>query len=153
MSLRIITSLLFATFVLAADANAADQQAPALPQIPQGKTFSITDYGAVADGKTMCTDAIAKAIDGCKSAGGGTVVIPAGKFLTGPFDLASRINLHLDERATLLFTDDFDAYPITNNRRRHGITASKLADVAITGKGTIDGQGEKWWVEFRRIKG
>ena len=151
---RTATALLF-TFVLsiAPARGAADQPPPPLPQIPRDKTFNITDYGAVADGKTMCTDAITKAIDACKSAGGGKVIIPAGKFLTGPFDLVSKMDLHLDDGATLLFTDDFDAYPITNNRRRHGITAAKLTDVAITGKGTIDGQGEKWWVEFRKIKG
>src|SRR5207237_1066790 len=99
------------------------------------------------------TDAITKSITACTAAGGGTVVVPAGKFLTGPFELASRINLRVDDGATLLFTDNFDAYPIKSNRHRVAITASGCTDVAVTGRGTIDGQGEKWWVEFRKIKG
>ena len=152
---RITTSaaVLLAVFLLNVAVRAGTGTSPPLPQIPRDKTFSITDYGAVADGKTLSTDAIVKAIAACKSAGGGSVIVPAGRFLTGPFDLVSKMNLHLDDGATLLMTDDFDAYPIANNRRRHGITASKLTDLAITGKGTIDGQGEKWWVEFRKIKG
>src|SRR5205809_231688 len=65
--------------------NAADVGRPTIP----ANTFNIADYGAVPDGKSLNTQAIIKAIDACKSAGGGTVVIPAGKFVTGPFDLIS----------------------------------------------------------------
>ena len=124
----------------------------ALPVIPDA-TFTITDYGAVGDGKTMNTDAIGKAIDACKSAGGGIVVIPRGTFMTGPLQLGEKMNLRVDEDATLRFTDDFDAFPLSNNRHRHAIAGEGLSDIAITGKGTIDGNGAKWWTEFRKVKG
>src|SRR4051794_31081110 len=78
------------------------------PQIPD-KTFTITDYGAAGDGKTMNTEAIAKAIAACKDAGGGAVEIPPGNFLTGPFKLVSKMELRLQEGATLRFTDSPDA--------------------------------------------
>ena len=82
------------------------------------------------------------------------MLVPAGKFLTGPFDLASKINLKIDEGATLIFTDSPDAYPIDDdNRHRMCIFAKGCTDIAITGKGTIEGQGAKWWEAFRKIKG
>src|SRR6059058_530500 len=95
--------------------NAADVARPAIP----ANTFNIADYGAVPDGKSLNTQAIVKAIDACKSAGGGTVVIPAGKYATGPFNLISRMHLHFEDGATLIFTDDFAAYPISENHHRH----------------------------------
>ena len=148
----IIARALAIFMVLAASAVRAAETSVPRPQIPQ-RTFRITDFGAAGDGATMNTDAIAKTIAACKQAGGGVVLVPAGKFLTGPFDLASKMNLHLEEGATLLLTDSPDAYPITNNRHRHGITADGCSDLAITGKGTIDGNGAKWWEAFRKIKG
>ncbi len=146
VSIFVLSTAMTVQFVCAADVS------PARPQIPD-KQFSITDYGAVGDGKTINTDAIKKAIDACKSAGGGIVVVPAGRFLTGPIDLVSKMNLRVDEGAALVLVDDFDAFPIAGNRHRNAIVGSKLSDIAITGKGTIDGQGEKWWVEFRKVKG
>src|SRR3982750_2565234 len=71
------------------------------PRIPTGAGFDITRLGAVADGNTLATDAISKAIDACASAGGGRVIVPAGRFLTGPFKLASNVELHLEKSATL----------------------------------------------------
>src|SRR5215211_678805 len=59
---------------------------PQAPKIPN-KTFKVTDYGGVGDGKTMNTEAFAKAIDACKKAGGGKVIVPAGRFVTGPIKL------------------------------------------------------------------
>src|SRR5205814_4495318 len=76
-----------------------------LPNFPS-RDFEITAFGAVADGKTSCTGAIAKAIAACTAAGGGRVVVPAGRFLTGAVRLQSKVNLHLDDKATLAFTDD-----------------------------------------------
>jgi polygalacturonase len=138
----------------AQQARSAESDVPSSPrpQIPD-HTFTITDYGAKGDGATMSTGAIENAIAACKSAGGGVVVVPRGKFLTGPFFFISRMNLRLDEGATLLFTDDAQAYPVKSNRHQHAITAEKCHDIAITGKGVIDGNGEKWWVAFRKIKG
>ena len=136
-------------------ARGAEQAAtqPALPVIGE-KTFNVTEHGAVGDGKTLNTDAIAKAIKACVDGGGGIVVVPAGKFLSGPIQLASKVNLRIDEGATLIFTDAAEAYPIDDdNRHQMMLSAKKCEDVAITGKGTIDGQGARWWEEFLKIKG
>ena len=64
------------------------------PEFP-ARDFVITKYGAVADGQTDCTAAIAKAIAACAAAGGGHVVVPAGEFFTGPIHLQSNVDLHL----------------------------------------------------------
>src|SRR5687767_4686050 len=65
---------------------------PAFP----ARDFVITAYGARADGTTEATRAIAAAVAACAEAGGGRVVVPAGRFLTGPIHLRSRVNLHVD---------------------------------------------------------
>src|SRR6476661_4253619 len=91
-------------------ASAADFPMPAMPDIPD-KTFTITDYGAKPDGTTDSTDAVKKAIAAAKEAGGGKVVVPAGKFLTGPFTLISKLDLHLEKGATLLLINDVPTYP------------------------------------------
>ena len=128
-----------------------------VPDIPQPKipdrTFNILDYGAVADGKTLNTDAITKAIDACNKAGGGTVVIPAGTFLTGPLSLNSNLNLHLDKDATLLFSNDTKDFKLIGNAYENCIAVHECHDVAITGDGTIDGQGAFWWKNFVRKRG
>jgi polygalacturonase len=121
-----------------------------LPTIPHA-TFNVTNYGAVGDGKTMNTSAIQKTID-TASAGGGTVLIPAGKFLTGPFTLASSINLHLVKNATILISDDLANYPSAKGRYQDSITAGGAQDLEISGEGTIDGQGNAWWTAFRADK-
>ena len=121
-----------------------------LPTIPHA-TFNVTNYGAIGDGKTMNTSAIQKTID-TASAGGGTVLIPAGKFLTGPFTLASSINLHLVKNATILISDDLANYPSAKGRYQDSITASGAHDLEISGEGTIDGQGNAWWTAFRADK-
>ena len=152
--LKIWLGLLCLVAVIAcqpANAQAADPS-PAAPQIPQS-VFSIADYGAVSDGNTLNTTAITKAIAACKAAGGGVVHIPSGQYLTGPFDLTSKMNLHLDEGSSLMFTDSPDAFPISDNRHRHAIAAEACTDIAITGKGTIDGQGNRWWADFLKVKG
>ncbi|NLE60126.1 MAG: glycoside hydrolase family 28 protein, partial [Planctomycetes bacterium] len=58
--------------------------------------FSVVQYGAVGDGRTLNTDAIAKAVAACAEAGGGTVIVPAGRYLTGPIELRSNIELRLE---------------------------------------------------------
>ena len=125
------------------------------PQIPD-RSFSITDFGAVADGKTNNAKAIADTIAACTKAGGGTVRVPAGTFFTGPFDLASNLNLHLDEGAVLLFSDNKDDYPFgafkpLPTRYRPLIAVQNVHDLMVSGKGKIDGQGQKWWTEFRAL--
>ncbi len=115
-------------------------------------TFDITKYGAVADGKTMNSKAIADAVDAAVAAGGGEVLVPAGNFLTGPVQLKSNIDLYLDEGATLLFSKNFADYPLcyvdngggAEPGVRSPIWAEKADHVSVTGKGTIDGQGSVW---------
>src|SRR5436190_12689879 len=91
--------------------DGSDRPKVALPKIPAGE-FKIADYGAVADGKTSSTKAIADTIAAGEKKGGGTVVVPAGTFFTGPIRLVSNLNLRLDEGAVLLFSNNFDDYPI-----------------------------------------
>jgi polygalacturonase len=127
---------------------AAPMPAPPLPVIPDA-TFNVIHYGAVGNGETMDTAAIQKTIDAASAAGGGMVEVPAGKYLTGPFTLASRIHLHLDRGAVILISDDMAHYPVANHRYQDSITVSDAQDVEISGDGEIDGQGAVWWAAFR----
>ncbi len=123
----------------------------------QDRTFNITEYGAVAGDPTkLCHEAIDLAILACTQAGGGTVVVPAGVFHTGPITLKSNVNLHLEEGATLKFTTDQSYYFPPVITRWEGVDCYNAhpliyaygeTNIAITGKGTIDGQGspEHWW--------
>jgi polygalacturonase len=129
-------------------ASASLAQNPPLPVIPTN-TFTVTRYGAVGDGKTLNTAAIQKTIDAATAAGGGTVLFTEGKFLTGPFTLASRINLQLAGGATILIRDDLTDYPVVKGRYQDCISASDAHDIEISGDGTIDGQGQAWWTAFR----
>jgi polygalacturonase len=116
------------------------------------ETFNIAGFGAVGDGKTMNTQAIESAITAASNAGGGQVEIPRGIFLTGPFNLASNIDLHLDAGSVLLFSRNYDDYPLVyanflgkdTIQCRSPITATHCSNVSITGPGAIDGQGDAW---------
>jgi polygalacturonase len=123
----------------------------ATPQIPD-HTFKLTDFGAIGDGKTLNTDAFQKGIAACTASGGGTLEVPAGKFLVGPFALASNLNLHLDSGATILISDNRSDFKPTEDGYENCITADDCHDVAVTGGGTIDGQGKSWWTEFNSYK-
>ena len=112
---------------------------PAMPRIPQ-QTFCVTNYGAVGDGVATNSEAIQSTIDAASSAGGGVVEIPAGIFLCGPIQLASKINLHLDAGALLRMLP-LDKYPGGTVNPQTFISGDQLHDVAITGTGAIDGQG------------
>ena len=117
--------------------------------------FDIRKFGALEGGKTSCTDAIRKAIAACREAGGGRVVVPEGRFLTGAVRLQSNVNLHLADGATLAFSQDHRDYPIVFTRWEGVellnvspfIYAWEAENVAITGRGTLDGQAdpEHWW--------
>jgi len=126
-------------------------KAPVFPS----RVFDIVKHGAKGDGTTLNTAAIAAAIAACNAAGGGRVLVPAGRFLTGAVHLKSNVELHLAEGATLLFSTDPVHYPMVFTRWE-GIElinyspfvyAHKQKNIAITGKGILDGQGsaEHWW--------
>lgn len=121
------------------------------------RTFYITDFGAKPRNEAEpCHEAINQAITACSLAGGGTVVVPKGTFFTGPITLKSNVNLHVSEGATLKFSTDQSLYfpgvitrweGIDCYNARPLIYAYGETNIAITGKGTIDGQGSKeaWW--------
>ena len=117
--------------------------------------MNILDFGAKRG--EFCGDAIQRAIDAAAVQGGGRVVVPAGEYETASLVLRSNVELHLEAGAVLRFTDDFDAYPVVNIRwegyeqpcRRPLIYAKNEVNVALTGFGTLEGQGKKWWTAFR----
>lgn len=122
--------------------------AVAEPVIPS-KTYSLKDFGGVADGKTLNTGAFAKAIEQCSKGGGGHVVVPAGKWLTGPIELKSNVDLHVEEGAVVQFSSDHAQFPLRDNgKNKYDVTppiwGTKLENVSITGKGIFDGAGETW---------
>ena len=102
-------------------------------------------------------DIIQRAIDEQAANGGGRVAIPAGEYLTGSIVLRSNIELHLEAGALLRFVDDFAQYPVIEARwegyeqpvHRALIYAKGETNVSITGLGTLEGQGQKWWDAFR----
>lgn len=133
-------------------ATIANLKEPSFPD----KTFDIDDYGAKPGGLTLATGAIQSAIDQCSKTGGGTVLVPAGTYLTGAIHLKNNVNLHLAEGAVLKFsTNPADYLPLVQTRWEGNdvmnysplIYANGQNNWAITGKGTVDGQGsnKNWW--------
>ena len=113
--------------------------------------FDIRDYGAVGDGVTSNTQMFKDAI--CAAAEcGGRVLVPDGIWLTGPIELLSGVELHLSDNALITFSKNKEEYPlivtdyegIKRIRTQSMIYADNAKDIAITGKGTIDGNGHKW---------
>lgn len=114
------------------------------------QVYDVRDYGAKLDGKTLCTEAIQKAIDGCAKDGGGTVYFAPGVFLSGTIYMKSGVTLHIDSGCTLLGSTDLRDYPPTvqafrsytdNYTDKSLIYGENLERVAIVGQGIIDGQG------------
>mgnify|MGYP001828363496 FL=1 len=123
------------------------------PSIPPGD-FDIRDYGAVAGADS--SRAIRDAIAACQAAGGGRIIIDGGRFMTGPVHLGSRMEMHVAEGATLAFIAEPDRYlpPVLTHWEGLEfmgysplIYARGQTDIAITGKGTLDGGAgpDKWW--------
>ena len=106
---------------------------------PQLKDFDIVKYGAKADGITNNVDAIRHAIDDANKNGGGRVVVPAGKFLTGVIYIKSNVELFIDQDAVLLASTDRADYG-PSERVSAWIVADNAKNISITGKGIIDGQ-------------
>lgn len=125
-------------------------QAPIFPE----QTFNVRDFEAVDDGRTVNTQAFGRAIAACHAAGGGRVLIPAGTWLTGAIHLRSNVNLHLEKGALVRFSTRTVDYLPPVLTRWEGVEcynyspliyAKDCEDVAITGQGIFDGQGEAWW--------
>jgi polygalacturonase len=114
-----------------------------LPVIPN-QTFFVTNYGATGDGVATNTVAIQNTINAASLAGGGTVRITPGVYLSGPLTLSNRINLQIDAGAMLEMLP-YGSYPANVP---NFISSTRLHDVAISGGGTIDGQGAPWWALF-----
>lgn len=131
-------------------------QAPQPPVVQtvsfRSDTINIVNHGAKGDGHFLNTTAINKAIEQSSLQGGGVVLVPSGLWLTGPIILKSNVNLHLKRDAILFFTDDFDQYKlIAANwegqpawRNQSPISGTDLTNIAITGSGVIDGNGDAW---------
>lgn len=123
---------------------------------PDAPRTSIADAGAVGDGKSMNTVTIQRAIDQIADTGGGTVVIPPGKFLTGAIFLKPGVNLHLEKDAVLLGSQTIDDYPSMPTRieghtqvwRPALVNADKCDGLRISGEGTIQGGGKPYWDAF-----
>jgi polygalacturonase len=128
--------------------------APVFP----ARDVPITAHGAVGDGEKDCTAAIRSAIAQCAAAGGGRVMVPKGRFLTGPVHLKSGIDLHVAEGATLAFSTDPRQYLPPVFTRWEGVELMNYSpliyafgqqNIAVTGPGTLDGQASeaRWWPE------
>ena len=121
------------------------------PVVIPDYTVTLTDFGAVGDGVTDNTEAFAAALKHLKKQGGGHLIVPDGKWLTGPIKLISNLDLHLENNAVILGSTNKELYIQAKDTLRDGskkcnalIYGSKLENVAITGYGTIDGQGIYW---------
>ena len=129
-----------------------------LPDIP-ARSVCLTDFGGIGDGVFLNTEAFARAIDALTQKGGGRLVVPAGIWRTGPIALQSRIELHLESDALVVFDTDQDLYPIIDTnfegldvrRCTSPIHAEGAHDIAITGRGIIDGSGDAWR-EVKKVK-
>ena len=128
-----------------------------MPGLAAGKVCDVKAYGAKGDGTTKDTKAIQAAIDDCAKTRSGTVTISGGTFVSGPIVLKSNITLDIAKGATLFGSPDHADYPAINEFKAPGtqslVRAANAENIAITGAGTIDGNGESWWAEARAHRG
>lgn len=111
--------------------------------------FDIRKFGAEADGIFINTQAINSAISDCNSKGGGHVIIPAGMWITGPIELKSNVDLHLEKGALVIFSEDHKNFPLSQTSSNSfdvmtPIYGKNLENIAITGEGIFDGNGQSW---------
>jgi exo-poly-alpha-galacturonosidase len=144
----IISLLLCANTLAAVRQDSPGEQDNAKPL----NRYVITDYGAVGDANTVNTEAIQSAIDKCAADGGGTIVVPAGTFLTGAIFFKQGVNLHLESDGILKGTTNMADYKLVQTRweGEERIWVSALVNVfnmtgfRLTGPGTLDGSGDVW---------
>ncbi|MFV0591386.1 MAG: glycoside hydrolase family 28 protein [Draconibacterium sp.] len=165
------TNLLFALFFIAFLGTSCHQEAtfPDGTVIPEwfadttktdpislGKRYYISDFGAIGDGLTMNTKAIQQAIDSVSSNGGGVIVVTPGVYKSGALFFKPNTHLHLEVGGVLKGSDNIEDYPIQPSRMEGQnldyfpalINAYNVPGFSITGDGTIDGNGEKYWKAF-----
>ena len=117
---------------------------------------SIADHGAVGDGKTVNTRAIQDTIDRCAGAGGGTVLVPGGVFVTGAIFLKQGVNLEIADGGILRGSENTNDYPCIQTRiaglemkwPAALLNAQSLSNLSITGRGAMDGAGLPWWRHY-----
>ncbi len=154
MSLAAAASLVACDCGTDSDYGAAlpfDMPHVARPEIP-ARSASVADFGGTGDGATLSTEAFARAIDALAEQGGGRVVVPAGVWYTGPIVLKDNIELHLERNAMIVFSDDKTLYPLVRTtfegldtwRCQSPLSARDARNVAVTGYGVIDGNGDAW---------
>jgi len=128
---------------------------------PPTKVFNVREFGATGDGKNFDTIAVQKAFDACGEAGGGTVMFPAGTYLSKPLTLRTKTTVQLEAGVTLLAsTNQGDFMKVPGDWLKAGsgsdfipfISGKNLVDVTFTGRGTIDGNGEVWWGEAEKAR-
>ena len=122
-----------------------------VPKFP-GMVYNVLDYGADPTGQELSHDAFQHAIDLCSETGGGTVLVPAGVYVTGPIVLKSNVRLYTEHNAFIQFSDDFMLYPVIDasfegldtKRCQSPLSARNAENIAICGHGTFNGRGDSW---------
>ena len=134
-----------------------------MPKVPvpsfPSHTFNVLDFGADKTGVALSTEAIQGAIDACTNAGGGTVIIPEGIYITGPLTLKSNVRLYTEKNCFVVFSHDLDLYEIYDEwfegiptkRCTSPLNARDAENIAITGYGTFNGNGD-WWRPLKKSK-
>ncbi|WP_342648533.1 glycosyl hydrolase family 28 protein [Mucilaginibacter sp. CSA2-8R] len=127
-----------------------------LQAAPKDKQYNIAEHGAVPDGTTLNTKAIQATIDECAKKGGGTIIIPKGIFLSGALYIKPKVNIEMQDGSVLKGSTNIEDYPKATTRieghfepwRAALLNADKADHLRITGKGTLDGNGKPFWIEF-----
>ncbi|UBB88669.1 glycoside hydrolase family 28 protein [Candidatus Kaistella beijingensis] len=163
ISKKIIITLCFSFCLQSINSQTTDWQsyvdkAPFKVKLPTNaninsgkKIISVKDFGAIPDAKTLTTEAFQKAIDQSSKDGNTIIKVPAGNWLLSPIELKSNITIHLEKGAVMQFTKDRTKFPMLAKNSKgteyfvmSPIYARNVANVIITGEGTIDGGGDSW---------
>ncbi|TCT16122.1 glycosyl hydrolase family 28 [Natranaerovirga pectinivora] len=130
-----------------------DMEEIKVPLFPSDR-FNIEDFGGKGNGKDSNTEAFKQAIEACEKNGGGTVIVPEGEWFTGPIHLKSNVHLRIEKNAIIKFSDQFEEYLPVVFTRWEGVEcynyspliyANGCENIAITGQGSLVGNGKRWW--------